>query len=88
MKKTITTNIAPWGNSFGVRIPKDFLEQGGFEIETPVSISLSEKTLSITANRLPDKVKSKEFFKKAFKNSKLVKAEELDWGTPQGKEIW
>ncbi len=87
MKKTIVTNIAPWGNSLAIRIPKEFLEEGGFASENPVEISLNEKTITIKGGKLRS-VKSKEHFQKAFKSRLSLKTKELNWGKPKGGEVW
>lgn len=79
----MTTKIQNWGNSLGVRIPKKYVNEFGFENGTEVTI-IKEK----------DGVKIKPVEKKETLEELLSKItdenrhEYIDWGEPQGKEVW
>ena len=43
----MTTKIKKWGNSFGIRIPKNILEQIGLSENTEVDFTVSGNSLKI-----------------------------------------
>ncbi len=79
------TTIQKWGNSQGIRIPKAFLDALGMMENDIVELSRVNDNIVIT------KVKSEKALtlEDIFNNydGKSV-AEEFDWGSPVGEEVW
>jgi len=78
------TKIRKWGNSLGLRIPKSYAEQAGVREGSAVDISLEDDRLVITPVRV-----------EAYRLKDLLAGvnednlhEEVDFGDPQGKEVW
>ncbi len=79
-----TTQLAKWGNSLAVRIPKAVAEDAQLREGESVQVTVDrEGSLVIKAIR------------RKYQLSKLVSGitpknrhEETDWGEPLGKEIW
>jgi len=79
----MTTSIKKWGNSLGIRIPKNIADNLG--LKDGSSISISEKNGTII---LEKKIKFIDL-KKAMKNYKPENYhKETDWGEPVGRELW
>ncbi len=80
----MTTTIQKWGNSQGVRIPKIILDTVNWAEDEQIIIIVDNGKLII------EKAKSKR------KNIKELFADyqenyvpaEIDWGNPEGEEIW
>ena len=80
----MTTTIQKWGNSQGVRLPKALLDTVKWNENEQVTIIVEEGKLII------EKAKNKR------KNIKELFADyegeyqpsEIDWGKPEGEEIW
>lgn len=76
--------VKVWGNSQGIRIPKELLEDAGIALNELLDISVSDGVITLT---------------KAFRHKTLEEraAEyggslnldgEYDWGEPVGREVW
>ena len=80
----MTTTIQKWGNSQGVRIPKMILDTVKWAEDEQIMIIVHNGKL------IMEKAKSKR------KNIKELFADyqgnydpiEIDWGNPEGEEIW
>ena len=76
--------IKSWGNSQGVRFPKEFLEASGFKLNDSLEIHAMKDQI----------VLSRPFVHKTLKeraeayNGHLNLHQELDWGEPVGSEVW
>ena len=81
----MTTTIQKWGNSQGVRIPKILLDSINWSENEEVSINIEEDKLVIEEAKTQNRKKIKELFKD-YKGE--YKPEEIDWGEPEGEEIW
>jgi len=84
MKTTIQTKIKKWGNSFGVRLPINFIKQKGVGDGSPVK--LTQKKDNIIIQFAPKRKKKLEDLISQIKPENLHK--QTDWGDNQGKEIW
>lgn len=79
-----TTQLAKWGNSLALRIPKALAEGARLRVGDPVRVSVAAGgSLVIKAarrryslRRLVSRITAKN------------RHEETDWGKPVGKEIW
>ena len=79
----MTTTIQKWGNSQGIRIPKNILDT--------VKWSENEKILIIidNGNLIMKKAKQRKTIKELFENyNEKYEPVEIDWGEPTGDEIW
>ena len=76
--------IQKWGNSQGIRIPKIVLDSVNWgENEKIIIIVEDGKLIMEKANR------KRKNIKELFANyNEEYKPEEIDWGKPEGEEIW
>lgn len=81
----MTTTIQKWGNSQGVRIPKILLDSINWSENEEVSINIEEDKLVIEKAKTQNRKNIKELFKD-YKGE--YKPEEIEWGEPEGEEIW
>jgi antitoxin MazE len=80
------TKIQKWGNSQGVRFPKDVLRKAHVSIGDDVDISIENGRIVVkptTVNR--GKYKLKNLLSKMPEN---YRPNEIDWGKPMGGEVW
>jgi antitoxin MazE len=86
----MTTSIVKWGNSQGIRLPKVFLQNINISENDKVDVSLENDKIIIKKmygkKHLTTKERIEEYYSKENKNTK--KQEEIDWGIPEGKEVW
>ena len=80
----MTTTIQKWGNSQGVRIPKILLDTVKWKENEQIVIVVDNDKLII------EKAKNKrKNIKELFADYKgEYEPTEIDWGNPEGKEIW
>ena len=74
--------IKKWGNSQGVRISKEMLAGLGIKVDDKVEIKQNDDKITITPVR-DNKLKMLLSEWKGTYDEK-----EIDWGEPQGREIW
>lgn len=79
----MTTQIAKWGNSLALRIPKSLAAEVNVQDGDAVEVSVEAGALVVRPAR------------KRYTIEELVadmtpddRERELDWGRPVGKEIW
>ena len=77
--------IQKWGNSQGIRIPKAFLEALGMMENDLVELNRVDDNIVITKAKKQKELTLEDIFKDF--NGEYV-AEEFDWGSPVGKEVW
>lgn len=79
----VTTKIQKWGNSFAIRIPKEFIEELNLKQGSEIELRKIDDILQI----IPKKRKPtlEELMAKITPENQH---DEIDWGTPQGKEVW
>ena len=75
------TTISKWGNSLGVRIPKNILSASGIREQDDVMVSVDGNRIIVT-KAMPTSIKE------LFDNYPIEKQQEIDWGKSQGEEIW
>lgn len=78
------TTIQKWGNSQGIRIPKIILDTVNWsENEEIIIIVDNGKLIMEKANN------KRKNIEELFKNyTGDYKPSDVDWGNPEGKEIW
>lgn len=78
------TSIQKWGNSQGVRIPRMLLDAVKWSENEKVTITVYDGKLIIEKAK-----KEKESIMELFENyEEEYTPEEIDWGKPEGKEVW
>ena len=83
----MTTTIQKWGNSQGVRIPKILLDSVQWAENEQIIISVEDNKLVI--EKAKDTNKKRKNIKELFANYKgEYEPIKIDWGEPEGKEIW
>ena len=81
----MTSTIKRWGNSAAVRIPRHVLDKANLKEGTDVEIIL-EKEGEITLRAIRKRKSIQELF--ADYDEVFYQTEEIDWGKPQGEEVW
>jgi antitoxin MazE len=80
------SKVQKWGNSQGIRIPKNLLENSHIKIGEEVNISAQEgKIIVEPTHKIQGKYDIKDLISKMPKDYKV---EEESWGSPSGQEIW
>ena len=77
--------IQKWGNSQGIRIPKAFLEALGMKENDHVELNRVDDNIVITKVKEKKELTLDEIFK-GYDGE--YAAEEFDWGSPVGREVW
>lgn len=78
------TQVKSWGNSQGIRIPKEILQDAGIMLNEILDITVSNGviTLAKTFKHKTLEERAAEF------DGKLNLDGEYDWGEPVGREVW
>lgn len=76
--------VQKWGNSLALRIPKSVAKQVNVYQGSRVDMSLDKDKIVLTSLEI-EKYQLRSLLKKVNKNNIH---EEVDFGKPQGKEIW
>ena len=80
------TKVQKWGNSQGIRIPKNLLEKSQIRIGEEVEITIEDEKIIIEST---NKVRGKyDIAELAQKVPKDYNSEEENRGAPVGKEVW
>lgn len=80
------TKIQKWGNSQGLRIPKNLLIDAQLGVGDDVDISVKDGIMIISpAKMIRGKYNLKDLVAKMPKETQIG---EMDWGEPAGKEVW
>ncbi|MCL2213230.1 MAG: AbrB/MazE/SpoVT family DNA-binding domain-containing protein [Oscillospiraceae bacterium] len=82
----MTTNIKKWGNSQGIRLPKQLLDAVKFSDNDTVEIFVENDGLVIKKVTKPTAQKTLRELLDGFEGEYI--AEEWDMGSPVGKEVW
>jgi antitoxin MazE len=82
----MVTKIQKWGNSQGLRLAKQVLEDAHISVGDDVDVTARDGLIVIAlARRVRGKRSLQELVSRIPKSHK---AEETDWGRPVGKEVW
>lgn len=80
------TKLQKWGNSQGVRIPKQLLMLASFKEGDDIEIIAEyDKIVIRHPEKLIKKYKIEELFAEYNNGNKVI---EEEWGVPSGKEEW
>lgn len=76
--------IKEWGNSQGIRLAKEILQDAGIELNETLDVFVSNGTITLSKafrhKTLEERV--------AYYDGKLNLDGEYDWGEPVGREVW
>ena len=78
------TQVKAWGNSQGIRIPKEILQDVGISLNEILNIEIVNGAILLTkcfAHKTLEE-RAREF------GGELNLDGEYDWGEPVGREIW
>lgn len=78
------TNIANWGNSLAVRIPKELVSELSLEKGTEVELRAEDGRLVVIPSTKP----RYSLAELVSEISEENRHSELDWGDPTGHEAW
>jgi antitoxin MazE len=82
----MVTRIQKWGNSQGLRLAKQVLEDAHISVGDDVDVTTRDGLIVIApARRVRGRRSLQELVSRIPKG---YKAEEMDWGGPMGKEAW
>jgi antitoxin MazE len=82
----MVTKIQKWGNSQGLRLAKQVLEDAHLAVGDDVDVTVRDGVIVIApARRVRGKLSLQELVSRIPKS---CKAGETDWGEPVGKEAW
>ncbi|MBN2097999.1 MAG: AbrB/MazE/SpoVT family DNA-binding domain-containing protein [Dehalococcoidia bacterium] len=82
----MVTRIQKWGNSQGLRLPKQVLEDAHLSLGDDVDITVQDGLIVIVpARRVRGRHNLEELVSRIPKD---YEAEEIDWGEPAGREAW
>ena len=81
----MTTTIQKWGNSQGIRIPRILLEEIKWSENEQIEISIEDNKIVIEKVQKIERKNIKELFKD-YEGE--YEPSEIDWGEPEGKEVW
>ncbi len=80
------TKVQSWGNSQGVRLNRQVLEEAHIAVGDHVDLSVRDGVILVTpAKRIRGGCDLRELVARIPRD---YKPEEIDWGKPVGKEVW
>ena len=78
--------VQKWGNSQGLRLSKELLSGVEIGVGDAVDVAVRKGTLIVTPVR---RVRGGHDLRELVRRiPKDYKPEELDWGSPAGREVW
>jgi antitoxin MazE len=82
----MVTKVQRWGNSQGLRLAKQVLEEARISVGDPVDVSTRDGVIVIIpVRRVRGRLSLQELVSRIPKN---YKTKEVEWGEPVGKEGW
>ncbi len=82
----MVTKVQKWGNSQGLRLAKQVLEEARISVGDPVDVSTREGVIVISpVRRVRGRLRLHELVSRIPKN---YHPEEVEWGEPVGREDW
>lgn len=76
--------VKKWGNSQGIRLPKELLKSAGISLNEVLNVTVSNGVITLIK---PFHHKTLEERAKEF-NGELMLDGEYDWGGSFGREVW
>lgn len=91
-KYVIQTNIRRWGNSQGIRLPKEILSQMNLKENDTIGINIYDGKMIIEkvnkSKYLNLTERLEAFYKRPIEEIYVESTQEVDVGDPKGNEIW
>jgi antitoxin MazE len=82
----MVTKIQKWGNSQGLRLGKQVLEDARIAVGDSVDVAARDGVIVIAPlRRIRGKQSLQELVSRIPRNYKI---REIDWGKPRGREVW
>jgi antitoxin MazE len=82
----MVTKVQKWGNSRGVRLARQILEDAGMKVGDEVEISVQKGVIILKPR---SQVRGRYDLRKLLaRMPKDYRPDEFDWGKPMGREIW
>jgi antitoxin MazE len=82
----MVTRVQKWGNSQGLRLAKQVLEDACISVGDDVDVTARDGVIVIAPiKRIRGKRSLQELVSRIPRNYKV---EEIDWGKPVGREAW
>lgn len=82
----MVTKVQKWGNSQGLRLAKQVLEDAHISVGDDVDVTIRDGTIIIAPIK---RVRGKRSLQKLVSRiPKNYEAGEIDWGKPIGREVW
>ena len=76
--------VKEWGNSQGIRLPKEALREAGIALNEVVDVKVSNGVITLVKT-----FRHKTLEERAAEyDGKLLLDGEYDWGEPVGREVW
>jgi antitoxin MazE len=80
------TKIQSWGNSQGLRLNKQVLEEARISVGDEVDLAVRDGVILLVPMK---RVRGGQDLKKLVAQiPKDYRPEEVDWGAPSGREVW
>lgn len=88
----IHTAIRRWGNSQGIRLSRELMNRMNLKENDEISISIDSGKIVIEKINKPKYLNLQErlesFYNKPIDEIYVEGTQEVDMGTPKGKEVW
>ena len=91
----MTAVVSKWGTSRGIRLPKPYLEDIGLKENDVVDIEIKDNVIMIKKSEVRKRKtieeRFEEFYDTDFKTAienNPYDFELVDWGKPEGEEVW
>jgi antitoxin MazE len=82
----MVTKVQKWGNSQGLRLSKQLLDDAQISVGDEVEVAVRDGVIVVAPVKHPRGEHSLQQLVKRIPED--YRAEELDWGRPAGKEVW
>ena len=86
----MVATLQKWGNSHGIRVPKQVLTDLDIKENDKLSINVVDDEIIIKKEKSHRTLKERleEFYKKPISEIKMLREDEISTGYPVGGEIW
>lgn len=78
------TQVKEWGNSQGIRLPKEILKSAGIVLDEVLDVTISNGVITLSKSFCHQTLEERA----AKFDGKLMLDGEYDWGEPAGREVW
>ena len=78
------TQVKEWGNSQGIRLPKEVLRNAGIALNEVLDVTVADGVITLAKSFRHNTLEERA----AEFGGKMVLDGEYDWGEPVGREVW